>query len=264
MIVNLAGKIIKNGPLYALLKLCVIISRGHDEGFHQYLSFLKIRPGSSPISMYLEGYQELPRTAAQWFPTINDFPVDISDNKLVLGRETEAKTRRLNSFSPGIPRGYLDIESLSEYPLFIENHEINLVVDTAQHIQNWQKQWWNLKSPISEYLFKSFLGGHHPKSNEFRLGIKPDGGNEIFLFDTGKEYGLQNGCVSNYGCEHYSEDISEFVRAIYVEPDFFTNLIDSKSPKYDIRYRQKLDLLYTHDFISDTQYNKILEVAGVK
>ena len=60
------------------------------------------------------------------------------------------------------------------------------------------------------------------------------------------------------------EDVATFVQNVAVESFIFGKLINPSTPDYDIRYRQKLDLLYQYKFISDSEYNKILEVAGVK
>ena len=60
------------------------------------------------------------------------------------------------------------------------------------------------------------------------------------------------------------EDVATFVQSVAVEPFIFGKLINPSNPDYDPRYRQKLDILHKYKFISDFEYNKILEVAGVK
>ena len=76
--------------------------------------------------------------------------------------------------------------------------------------------------------------------------------------------GPKSGFVRSYGTTSMFEDIATFVEEVVGYPKTFTKLINPQSPDYDIRYRQKLDLLYEHKFISYKEYSKVLEVAGVE
>jgi hypothetical protein len=57
--------------------------------------------------------------------------------------------------------------------------------------------------------------------------------------------------------------IATYQEQIY-NPSFFKELIDPKSSKYDIRYRQKLDILRKYNFISKPEYDSILKEAGLE
>tara|TARA_Y100000310_G_scaffold330357_1_gene401839 strand:+ start:1811 stop:4069 length:2259 start_codon:yes stop_codon:yes gene_type:complete len=67
----------------------------------------------------------------------------------------------------------------------------------------------------------------------------------------------RNGFVRPYGANNYLEDIATFVENVYKNPDFYKPLITQGSAQYDVRYRQKLDLLYERDFITQEKYDYI-------
>ncbi len=75
--------------------------------------------------------------------------------------------------------------------------------------------------------------------------------------------GAHEGFVRPYGCANIKEDIATYVGKIN-EPEFFKNLINPKSIYYNERYRKKIDLLYEYKLISEGEYDRILEVAGVE
>ncbi len=78
-------------------------------------------------------------------------------------------------------------------------------------------------------------------------------------------FGAKKGCVREYGCTSAWEDGATFVEEISVYPGFFKDLINPEfKDTYDLRYRQKLDYLYNHKFISEEEYNNVLRKAGVK
>lgn len=81
--------------------------------------------------------------------------------------------------------------------------------------------------------------------------------------DNPSSNGPERGLIMPYGSWNIHEDVATFVGEVN-NPKFFAPLINPDRPDYDIRYRQKLDLLHQYKFISDSEYNKILEVAGVK
>ncbi len=60
------------------------------------------------------------------------------------------------------------------------------------------------------------------------------------------------------------EDIATFVEVIATNPGFFKELINPKnSKKYNVIYIEKIDLLHEHKFISTSEYNKVLQAAGI-
>jgi len=83
-----------------------------------------------------------------------------------------------------------------------------------------------------------------------------------------KEYtdgSLKNGgFVNEYGKTNIYEDVATFTGKVAANPSFFKGHIDPKSPDYNPIYRKKLDLLNKYKFISEQEYNKVLEEAGVK
>lgn len=68
--------------------------------------------------------------------------------------------------------------------------------------------------------------------------------------------------MTPYGCFNILEDVATFVGAT-VTPNSFSGLLNPASPKYDERYRKKLDLIYEYKFISEAEYNRVLEAEGV-
>ncbi|GEM_PF-5424766 len=71
--------------------------------------------------------------------------------------------------------------------------------------------------------------------------------------------GPRHGCIRAYGCNDYEEDIATFVEQISNDHSLYKPLIMPDSPVYDPRYRQKLDLLYKHGFITEEDYKAIVE-----
>ena len=69
---------------------------------------------------------------------------------------------------------------------------------------------------------------------------------------------LSLGLCRPYGGFNYLEDVSTCIEKVVGNPEFFAELINSESNKYDVRYKQKLDLLHKDRFISDQEYNNIL------
>jgi hypothetical protein len=84
-----------------------------------------------------------------------------------------------------------------------------------------------------------------------------------WMYNNGKNADSPSeGFVKAYGATTQLEDIATFVENAN-KPEFFSDLINPQSSEYDIKYRQKLDLLYQYKFIPNNEYNKILETAGV-
>ena len=75
--------------------------------------------------------------------------------------------------------------------------------------------------------------------------------------------GPKHGVVHPYGGKNLFEDVATFVESVAAEQSIFGKLINPESPKYDIRYRQKLDLLHKYEFISDEEYSRVLVYSGV-
>ena len=66
------------------------------------------------------------------------------------------------------------------------------------------------------------------------------------------------GFIRPYGATSFSEDVATYMEQIN-NHSFFKELIDPKSPKYDARYKQKLDLLLNYGFISQAEYNAVFK-----
>ena len=86
---------------------------------------------------------------------------------------------------------------------------------------------------------------------------------EIYKQSREEIFGPKYGLTRPYGGANILEDVATFVEEVN-NPKIFAPLINPESPKYDIRYRQKLALLHEYKFITNDEYNKILNVAGVK
>lgn len=67
----------------------------------------------------------------------------------------------------------------------------------------------------------------------------------------------RNGCMKPYGCNNLHEDVATHLET-FGKRDYglFKELIDPTNAKYDPRYKQKLDLLYEYEFITEEQYNQ--------
>tara|TARA_Y100000310_G_scaffold213829_1_gene214839 strand:+ start:14934 stop:16946 length:2013 start_codon:yes stop_codon:yes gene_type:complete len=100
--------------------------------------------------------------------------------------------------------------------------------------------------------WKEIAGTDYDLYDEFGGGYVMDPKNK------GAKYGL----IRSYGGKNIFEDIATFVEEVN-NPSFFKPLINPQDDKYDVRYEQKLALLHEYKFISDEEYNKILEVAEV-
>lgn len=70
--------------------------------------------------------------------------------------------------------------------------------------------------------------------------------------------------ITDYGETNHMENVAEWIMKIKVEPELFKQYINPSSSKYNSYYKDNLDLLKTERAISEKEYNKILEVAGVK
>jgi predicted SprT family Zn-dependent metalloprotease len=68
----------------------------------------------------------------------------------------------------------------------------------------------------------------------------------------------RNGFVRSYSATNINEDIATFVEKVYTNPDFYKPLINPASAKHDIRYKQKLDILYKYGFIKPEAYKGII------
>ncbi len=95
-------------------------------------------------------------------------------------------------------------------------------------------------------------------SKEFLKISKKD-----YVGDDWASFSKGDGFIRAYGRKNIEEDIATFVEEIN-NPSFFKDLINPSSEDYDIIYRQKLDLLYEYNFITEGEYNKVLLEAGVK
>lgn len=74
----------------------------------------------------------------------------------------------------------------------------------------------------------------------------------------------KNGLVSRRGGYNWREDISEYIERVN-DPEFFADLINpNKKDTYSLEYARKLKFLNDNKFITDLEYGKILEAAGLK
>ncbi|MEK6897940.1 MAG: hypothetical protein AABX28_01130 [Nanoarchaeota archaeon] len=137
----------------------------------------------------------------------------------------------------------VDRTSLLEYGLF--RHEMaHLFADSIKRKDNSFERQWRKIYGISGSRFDRTLNSWEYKDNS----------------DPGTP---KNGFVTPYGGSSLHEDIATFVENMG-NPEIFASVVNPSSPQYDIRYRQKLDMLHQYKFISDDEYNKIFEVAGIK
>ena len=65
------------------------------------------------------------------------------------------------------------------------------------------------------------------------------------------------GYVRPYGGQNILEDVATFVEKSD-NPDFFKPLLDSNNPNYDVRYKEKIDMLYNYGFITKSKYQAII------
>src|SRR3989344_2309288 len=82
---------------------------------------------------------------------------------------------------------------------------------------------------------------------------------DLFRINQGPKHGF----IEPYGTWNSYEDVATFVGKIN-NPGIFSPLINPKSPSYDVRYSQKLDLLHEYKFISDEEYSRIISYASIK
>lgn len=75
--------------------------------------------------------------------------------------------------------------------------------------------------------------------------------------------GPKNGFIRPYGRTNIKEDTATFVEAIYTNPSIFRDLINPTSEKYDKKYRDKLELLYKHGFMTEEKYREVLSKGGL-
>ena len=75
---------------------------------------------------------------------------------------------------------------------------------------------------------------------------------------------VKKGLLTPYSATNSLEDVGVFVGGATANPSFFKDLINPSAQNYNQIYRQKLDLLHEYKFISDEEYYKVLDVAGVK
>ena len=93
------------------------------------------------------------------------------------------------------------------------------------------------------------------------LAYKETGGRLAYIWNDGSDR-PKNGCVRAYSCNNFMEDVATFVENVYKKPDFYQPLIDPKSPIYDKRYVDKINLLLKYDFIDETSYKRITAITG--
>jgi hypothetical protein len=75
------------------------------------------------------------------------------------------------------------------------------------------------------------------------------------------------GIIRPYGANNIHEDVATFIETVRSDPLFFKGfgLIDEtlpsgeKSPFYDSRYKEKLDLLKQYGFITEAEYNAVFD-----
>lgn len=69
----------------------------------------------------------------------------------------------------------------------------------------------------------------------------------------------KDGFIKSYSATSIDEDLATFVEKVYTDPDFYNSLITPNNEFYDIKYRQKLDLLYKYNLITTEAYLRIVE-----
>ncbi|MDP6547380.1 MAG: hypothetical protein QF917_00255 [Candidatus Woesearchaeota archaeon] len=75
--------------------------------------------------------------------------------------------------------------------------------------------------------------------------------------DSDEAQAARNGFVRSYSATNIDEDIATFVEKVYTNPDFYKPLITPNSEKYDVRFKQKLELLKKYGFITPEAYKRI-------
>ena len=95
-----------------------------------------------------------------------------------------------------------------------------------------------------------------------KYGVK--GLSELGYIDGSPDNVPKYGLIRSYGGTNSLEDMSTFVEEAVKSPKTFAPLINPESPLYDSIYRNKIEFLYKYKFISDSEYNKILQTAGVQ
>ena len=149
----------------------------------------------------------------------------------------------------------------SEFNLKVFKHE-------GAHTRHFQilKEWEKEQSSFSKIFRRDspfdrkWMG--ITKSKEYGKMVSK-GKLGYWMYNNGKNADSPSeGFVKAYGATTQLEDIATFVENAN-KPEFFSDLINPQSSEYDIKYRQKLDLLYQYKFIPNNEYNKILETAGV-
>ena len=90
------------------------------------------------------------------------------------------------------------------------------------------------------------------------LGVYGQGVTKSLTWDSDKTVSPKNGFIRPYGATKFQEDIATYQENI-LNPSFFKPLIDSTSPQYDPKYKQKLDLLLKYKYITQAEYNSIFK-----
>jgi hypothetical protein len=93
------------------------------------------------------------------------------------------------------------------------------------------------------------------------LGAKIVAGRSASNWEDGTNV-ARNGFVRAYGANNIMEDIATFMEYTLEEPEFFRPLITEGSVEYDPKYIQKIDLLLEYGFITDRDYEFIVEAEA--
>ena len=124
----------------------------------------------------------------------------------------------------------------------------------------------NLKQKYSDIVYKEVRFDNEWREISGKSHVaKTKGGYYIYEEDINSESINLNpkyGYTRPYGGSNILEDVATFVEKMN-QPEFFKPLLSEDNEWHEI-YRGKLDLLYEYKFISESEYNKILEEAGVK
>lgn len=185
-----------------------------------------------------------------------------SAHELLFGIEGEGEIEKMmdirKKMNENVKKNKELRESLEEASSIKEKRIIRL------ELRELNRDWNDLYKEYKEMSVSSFRKEWGKKAGIIygKISVKNESGSWVYKREpeeTGPRYGL----VSTYGGKSLIEDVATYVGKAN-DPCFFECLINPECKDYEVRYREKLDLLNEYQFMSENEYNEILECAKVK
>ena len=124
---------------------------------------------------------------------------------------------------------------------------------------NKQRESFQVEGEKITQKSKEFLEGAQVNKDWADIAGKID--SKIETYGKSQSEEPKYGYVRPYGATSYLEDIATFVEAISTDSYKLAEMFDEKNPWYEV-YKKKLDYLYAKHFISEGEYNNVLNTKN--